>query len=181
MNRAFLSARRSADLLMIALQAVDDHASLPVLGDLVQELDWFDDRVVPLIWATHPRDYRTPAERDHERVHKAGRATAMRDGFMAYRARPTKAWAKAIAAVLLFGDWRKGGRGAIWQRTPWPVVRARLLKQRDEWRARDRAYEEAYERDRGVDYTLPPPGTDFPAKYPRGHVEEDHAEEGTPK
>lgn len=79
------------NLLPLALQAVDDPDALPVLGDAVIESGWDDEAQYPL------EPYALIAPR-----------------LLGSPDQPTREWAWAIVAVLLFKDW---------QTTPWPAPR----------------------------------------------------------
>lgn len=76
-----------------AFRALEDPSALPVLGDVVLECGWSDARVDALC--------------------------PPKDG-IEHAAAPTDAWARAIAAVHLFGDWDNTPA------YPWAVVRAAL-------------------------------------------------------
>lgn len=94
-------------LLQLALRAMDDEESLPVLGDLVLETQWFDRRVMQTMWPRSKRRVRLRTERERERERIARKAwdAGLPEFFRGLAAKPTKAWARAIVAVLLFGKW----------------------------------------------------------------------------
>lgn len=122
-----------ADLLALALNACDDATALPVLGDLVLELGWFDPRVMQTMWpiGKAPRDgWRTKKKRDRAKVDKV----AWKDGypvmFQGFAAKPTAGWARAIAGVLLFGGWRQ---------RRWPAAQRQIDEVSRAWRDQDRA------------------------------------------
>ena len=76
------------NLRKLALAACEDDAALPVLGDAVLESGWVDRRVCRLMLA-----YSAVESKAKHRE---------------YAAAPTREWARACAAVLMFGGWAKG-------------------------------------------------------------------------
>lgn len=86
-------------LRRLALQACDDAAALAVLGDAVIEHRWVDRRVCQLI------DWDCSAKESRAR-------------HLAYAAAPTREWARACAAVLIFGGWTKGWYAWGWAPPP---------------------------------------------------------------
>lgn len=103
-------------ILRLALQALVDPDVLPVLGDAVIESGWFDPRVMQVMWplGKAPRHgWRTKRKRDRAKVDREAHKTGYPLMFAGVAASPTTSWARAIAAVLLFGGWRK---------RRWPMV-----------------------------------------------------------
>jgi len=113
-------------ILELALRSMDDPSALPVLGDAVQEAGWCDVRVMSVMWPIREgwtRDLRLQARRHREATLIT--APAM---FAAFASRPSRGWACAIAAVLLFGAWRQRGRWPVVRRTPLYCYRDEKLK-----------------------------------------------------
>jgi hypothetical protein len=99
-------------ILKHALDAMTDEgeATLPVLGDAVLTAEWFDPRVVPLMWPRKkppPHGYASQKARVSAKIKRAEEKTGYPMIFAALASAPTPAWARAIAAVLIFGGWRK--------------------------------------------------------------------------
>jgi hypothetical protein len=131
--------RRLVDLAVLSLT---DSQALPVLADAVQEAGWFDARVMQVMWpwrgarTMNTRKRMSAWDRDRRKLDKlAWRRerlelerlawlAGMPDHFATYAAKPDREWARAILAVLLFGDWpkRKFGPSAGPTGSPWPVV-----------------------------------------------------------
>lgn len=82
----------------LALQAIDDETALPVLGDAVQEARWSDRRVIDLMYRGRARENETAATVIR---------SMWREQFAHFSAHPTPEWARAVAAVGLFGRWSK--------------------------------------------------------------------------
>ncbi len=79
----------------LAILALDDPDAVGVLGDAVQESGWFDRRALYLLRPnTRPRGHQ---QRKFRRLSAA----------------PNAEWARAIAAVFLFGGWAS---------TRWPAI-----------------------------------------------------------
>ncbi|HET9045076.1 MAG TPA: hypothetical protein VFN70_18100 [Burkholderiales bacterium] len=92
------------DLLALALRAIDDADALPVLGDAIQEAAWFDKRVGQLMRPC-PQSSRRRA-RAFERRDRELWFAGLPGNFARWTAKPGRAFARAVAAVLLFGDWQ---------------------------------------------------------------------------
>ncbi len=100
-------------LLALALRACDDADACQVLGDAVLESEWDDIRVTSLI-ASRPVSDWTPANAYPVSRYQPWNGT-----------QPTRTWARAVAAVLLFGEWQ----------TPWSLITAHHVRQSEErWR-----------------------------------------------
>lgn len=100
------------DLLRLALMALTDPDARPVFADAAIESGWFDVRVMKLRWppAKLPPRGLNPQQRARRRldIERAANLLHTREAFDADAARASEAWCRACAAVLLFGDWRKG-------------------------------------------------------------------------
>lgn len=100
----------------LALQALTDDEAIPVLGDAVLLAEWFDPRVMQVVWPlgrAKRNGERTPATKLRRRLDREAWKAGYREYFFAFAAKPTGLWARAIAAVVLFGTWQK---------RPWAVV-----------------------------------------------------------
>ncbi len=81
-------------LLKLAIRALGDPDALPVLGDLILESGWDDQRAWSLITRAEP--YKVdPLYEGY--IQKRWRTEAV--------SRPTPKLARSVVAVLLFGDW----------------------------------------------------------------------------
>jgi len=106
-----------AQILELALSAMDDECGAPVLGDAVLEHGWFDPRVMQVLWPLGPavrNGYRTRKHRQRVQLERDGALAGYPEMFASFASAPTKAWARAIAAVLLFGRWQHGRWRLIW-------------------------------------------------------------------
>ncbi len=110
-----------ADLLTLALRACHDHTAQPVLGDAVQEADWYDESVMRMVvgdrWATNWRKM-TQARLE-------GR-------FRRRAAKPDRRWCRAVAGVLLFGSWtadRWPGVLSSWRKPATVTDAMRILRE----------------------------------------------------
>ena len=84
------------ELLSLALEALDDIGARAVLGDVIQSEDWFDRRVVWLMWAppNAPLSHRPmPDAAANKLLHGVCGGGFLGD------------WHVAVVAVLLFGEW----------------------------------------------------------------------------
>lgn len=100
------------DLLPLALQAFDDHTAQPVLGDAVLETGWYDPRVMPVALNNVSRRRWLESFTGAERT---------RNLFLRRAAKPDRKWCRAVAAVLLFGEWSAGtwpGVASSWSEPP---------------------------------------------------------------
>lgn len=102
-------------VFQLAMQAVVEPVALPVLGDAVLELGWFDPRVMMTMFG-RPRNvphggHRTAKARDKGRAARAEHARGYPEFFHAHASKPVLAWARAIIAVFLFGSWSTTKRG----------------------------------------------------------------------
>ncbi len=80
----------TAQVEALALASLDDAGAAAVLGDLVLETRWFDMRVMPLL---NRAQYARAAD------------SARRKAHFRLAAKGARAWARAVAAVVLFGEW----------------------------------------------------------------------------
>ncbi len=80
------------DLLKLALLAMEDGTALAALGQAVIALKWCDRRVPALVRTGRANGFRKMK-------------TTARDLHYEMAAKPTREWARAIVAVLLFQNW----------------------------------------------------------------------------
>lgn len=108
-----------ADLLPLAVQALEDADARVVLCDAIQEAAWFDPRVMQIVYPMAPYPPHGFRSQSARLAHKRNRdlfKTGFPIYFAGFVAAPTPTFARAVAAVLLFGGWRQ---------RKWPAVRAR--------------------------------------------------------
>lgn len=107
-----VTSSTGAELLRLALLALEDADAGQVFADAVLESEWFDDRVMPLRWpiAKPPPRGLNRQQREARKRAAAAQANVLhtRAAFDAEAARANETWCRACAAVLLFGGWRKG-------------------------------------------------------------------------
>lgn len=116
-----------SSLLPLALLAIDDASALPVLGDAILESGWFDKRVMQMMLPLKPIGRTvSPTQRQRARRLRGEFKRGYPDAFRAFVTQETtgltrQRWARAVAAVLLFGTWSKkrwpGVPGEIWRFT----------------------------------------------------------------
>lgn len=100
-------------ILPLAILALDDPRALPVLGDAILEAGWFDKRVMQLMLPLKPVGRTaSPAQRERARRLRAEFRAGYPEAFLAFASQETtgltrQRWARAVAAVLLFGGWSK--------------------------------------------------------------------------
>jgi hypothetical protein len=99
-------------ILDLAVMADTDPEARAVLGDAVLESGWFSPHVMPLL---NPQQYRRATDRKQRRAHFALAAGSKRTRTV------SRAWCRAVLAVLLFEDWAgKAERNDPTLETGWP-------------------------------------------------------------
>jgi hypothetical protein len=137
-----------------------------VLWDALEELGWCDERVVVLMatkrlgWDPNPRrpDFQQSVQRKKWEARQADARQRALDHTRAWMTLPSADWARAVLAVLLFGDWparKKGGQ------PPWAIVRQASARRRLAIKAEARAMADRMRREwagdvrgRRVDFTI---------------------------
>ena len=109
-SRSSRVATLPAVIAELALLSLTDESAIHVLGDAVQEAEWFDPRVMQLLWPVGKakrNGERTVEKRRRRALDKENWKAGFREFFVAFSAKPTLHWARAIAAVVIFGTWQK--------------------------------------------------------------------------
>ncbi len=139
MTKPLLSEElRRHDLLAIATRVVTptesgevvvDADGIPVLADAIEEAGWRHPMVMPIILRMdinppRPRSSNRSQRKAWERNVQAGYDAANNAWDVYAGNRPD--WAKAVLAVLLFGEWAGSKRSTGWlngTRSPWAMIR----------------------------------------------------------
>jgi hypothetical protein len=106
-------------ILQLALEAIDSADACQVLGDAVQEAGWYDPRVIEVMFPqTRIPDGYNAEDRKRARARRDAHRAAFPDLHGMFPGTPTRGWARAVAAVLLFEGFQKrrwpgGGRTPI--------------------------------------------------------------------
>jgi hypothetical protein len=125
-------------LLKLAIQAQTEPAAIPVLGDVLIEMDEVE-RLKPFVMALLigvPLDdaipekhlYRGQTARDNYRRKRQESLAECQEFWPQYFASASSAWARAVLAVLLFRSWRSAttptqGDYRLRTRSPWALIR----------------------------------------------------------
>ncbi len=114
-----------SDLLPWALRVLETERDdeLQVFADRVLESGWYDIRVVTvcLMPATHVGHRLSPAKARKRRANLARRDLEAPNMFLAHAAEARYSsgaawrWVRAVAAVLMFGEWPTRPFGLIWR------------------------------------------------------------------
>lgn len=137
---------RATDLLAVAIAATAEPDGAPVLGDACLELGWRDMRVPALLIGVPlddvPPDHVVSLEGRHRWCEQRLESLAFAAEHWDTYAGRSQSWARAVLAVLLFGDWPGPMRRALGTRCPWPIVRrnaqGEAREKRRSWRFRHR-------------------------------------------